>query len=199
MNNPRLFDAIEFAARAHRGQFRKASPLPYILHPLSVARILIECDASEEIVIAALLHDVVEDTNVTLEQVRGAFGDNVARLVQGMSEPNRKDTWENRKRGTLEFLETAPQDILLIELADKLDNIREIGKDIAREGDVVWQRFNRGRDQQAWLYEQFADLFLRRMQNECGISLARQFQENVNAIFRTETGRVAASRIDYNR
>jgi len=199
MNTPRLFDAIEFAARAHRGQFRKASPLPYILHPLSVARILIECDASEEIVIAALLHDVVEDTNVTLEQVRGAFGDNVARLVQGMSEPNRKDTWENRKRGTLEFLETAPQDILLIELADKLDNIREIGKDIAREGDVVWQRFNRGRDQQEWLYEQFADIFLRRIQSECGIQLARQFQENVNAIFRTETGRVAASRIDYNR
>lgn len=183
MNHPRLFDAIEFAARAHHGQFRKASPLPYILHPLDVARILIECGASEEIVIAAILHDVVEDTNVTLEQVRAEFGENVARLVQGMSEPNRKDTWENRKRGTLEFLETAPQDILLIELADKLDNLREIQKDLAREGDTVWKRFNRGRDQQQWLYEQFADLFMRRVESDCGKNLAREFQENVRALF----------------
>jgi (p)ppGpp synthase/HD superfamily hydrolase len=184
---PTLFHAIEFAARAHHGQFRKASPLPYIIHPLNVARSLIECGAPDEIVIAAVLHDVVEDTNVTLDQVRSEFGEKVARLVEGMSEPDRRDTWENRKRGTLRFLETAPQDLLLIELADKLDNIREIQKDIAREGDAVWKRFNRGRDLQQWLYEQFVELFNRRVETECGVRLAREFAGNVRAVFHGET------------
>lgn len=178
-----LFDAIEFAARAHHGQFRKASPVPYILHPLNVARILIECGAPDGVVISAVLHDVVEDTKVSLDQVRAEFGQEVARLVEGMSEPDRRDTWENRKRGTLSALETAPQDLLLIELADKLDNIREINKDLAREGDAVWKRFNRGRDRQKWLYEQFADLFNRRVTTECGKRLAREFAANVRSVF----------------
>lgn len=181
-----IFHAIEFAARAHHGQYRKASPLPYIIHPLNVARILIECGAPDEIVIAAVLHDVVEDTKVTLDQVRAEFGQEVARLVEGMSEPDRKDTWENRKRGTLKFLENAPQDLLLIELADKLDNIREISNDIAREGDAVWKRFNRGRDRQEWLYEQLADLFNRRVTTECGTRLAREFAANVRSVFRDD-------------
>lgn len=187
MNNPRLFDAITFAARAHSGQYRKASPLPYILHPLNVARILIECDAGDEIVIAAVLHDVVEDTPVTLEQVRAEFGNEVARMVQGMSEPNRKDTWENRKRDMLASMQYAPHDVLLIELADKLDNLREIELDLARHGEMIWQRFNRGRAQQKWLYEQFADLFLQRIETECGIALAREFAGRVRAVFPDET------------
>jgi (p)ppGpp synthase/HD superfamily hydrolase len=178
-----IFHAIEFAARAHHGQFRKASPLPYLLHPLNVARILIECGATGDVVLAAVLHDVVEDTPVTLAQVREAFGDEVARLVNAMSEPNRKDTWENRKRGTLELLETAPQDVLLIELADKLDNIRAVWHDLAREGEGVWSRFNRGREQQQWLYEKFAEIFNRRVETDCGRQLAREFDTLVRAVF----------------
>lgn len=178
-----LFDAIEFAARAHHGQFRKASPLPYLLHPLNVARLLIECGASEQIVMAAVLHDVVEDSNIPADELRTVFGDEVARLVTGVTEPNRRDKWEVRKQDALNYFETAPQDILLLELADKLDNIREIQKDVAREGDAVWQRFNRGRDRQKWLYEQFADLMLRRTETECGKTLAREFADRVRAVF----------------
>ena len=178
-----LFDAIEFAARAHHGQYRKASPLPYILHPLNVARILIECGASDDVVIAAVLHDVVEDTPVTLQEVQAEFGENVARLVEGMSEPNRQDKWEKRKQDMLTFLETAPQDLLLIELADKLDNIREIRRDLARDGEQVWTRFSRGQDQQKWVYVQFLDLFNRRLESECGKQLLAELDANVRAVF----------------
>lgn len=178
-----IFAAIEFAAKAHAGQYRRASRLPYIYHPLNVARILIESDAPEEVAMAGVLHDTVEDTQVTIEDVRTEFGDAVARLVEGMSEPHRKDTWEQRKRDMLALFETAPQDLLWIELADKLDNIREIRRDLTRNGDATWKRFNRGRDQQKWLYEQFADLFLRRVESAQGMALAREFQEDVRAVF----------------
>ncbi len=188
----KLFDAIEFATRAHRGQFRKASPLPYIIHPLNVTRILIECDAAEDVVIAGVLHDVVEDTSVTLDDIHAQFGEHVAALVQGMSEPNRKDTWEHRKRAMLESFETAPQDVLLIELADRLDNIREIQKDLAREGDAVWARFHRGRDHQKWLYEQYVELFKRRVENECLRALVDEFERHVRVVFgETETAQVS--------
>lgn len=183
---PDFFDAIEFAARAHHGQYRKASPLPYILHPLNVARILIECGASDEIVIAAVLHDVIEDTNTTLGEIHAEFGEPVARLVQGMSEPNRQDTWENRKRDTLKYFESASQDLLMIELADKLDNLREIQRDLAREGDAVWTRFNRGRARQKWLFTSFAALFLRRLETDCAAALAREFADKVQTVFGDE-------------
>lgn len=180
---PDLFIAIEFAARAHRGQFRKSSPIPYILHPLGVARILIECGASAEVVIAAVLHDVVEDTPVSLDEVRAEFGDSIADLVSGMSEPNRQDKWENRKRDMLASLETASQDLLLIELADKLDNIRSIQLDMLEHGDAVWARFSRGRDQQKKLYDQFLDLFHRRVTTPCGIKLTAELEKGINAVF----------------
>lgn len=180
---PTIFDAIEFAARAHAGQFRKGTRIPYIVHPLAVARILIEHDAPDDVVLAAVLHDVIEDTNATLAQVRAAFGDDVARLVQGMSEPNRQDTWENRKHHTLTFMETAPLNVLLIKVADQLDNIRGVREDYLIQGEAVWKRFNRGRAHQKWYHEGLADLFRRRLTSAQGAALAQEFEENVRAVF----------------
>ncbi len=178
-----VFDAIEFAARAHAGQYRKGTRIPYILHPLSVARILIECNASDDIVIAAVLHDMVEDTKVTLADVRAQFGDKVAQLVKGMSEPNRSDTWENRKQATLDYLETAPQDVLLIEIADKLDNIRGMRQDFERDGAATWERFTRGYEKQKWYHERLVETFRRRINSECGARLAEEFEREVRAVF----------------
>lgn len=182
---PNVFDAIEFAARAHRDTFRKSTRIPYIVHPLAVARILIECDASEEIVIAGVLHDVVEDTPVTLPEIRAQFGDNIAEMVQGLTEPPKSQAWETRKRALLDSLETAPRSVLLIEIADKLDNIRDIRANLEQLGDATWERFNRGPVQQKWYYEELAQLFLRRAQDECTESLAREFAEHVRAVFST--------------
>lgn len=180
---PTLFDAIEFAARAHAGQYRKGTRVPYIIHPLAVARTLIECDADETLVIAALLHDVVEDTKTTLAQVRDVFGDEVAELVNALSEPRRQDPWEQRKQGTLEFLETTSQDVLLLEIADKLDSLRDLRVTLEREGERTWQRFNRGRDKQAWYHRALSEIFLRRATTECGAALAREFDAHVRGVF----------------
>src|SRR6476660_5351370 len=102
---PRLFDAVEFAAHAHAEQFRKGTRIPYITHPLNVMRLLIEADCAEDVVIAGLLHDTVEDTPVTLDDIRSRYGSVVADLVAGVTEPPRTFTWEQRKQSVLNQLE----------------------------------------------------------------------------------------------
>lgn len=180
---PNIFDAIEFAARAHTGQYRKGTRIPYIVHPLAVARILIEIEAPDDVILASVLHDVVEDTPVSLDEIHAAFGEGIAELVEAMSEPDRSDTWENRKRDTLEFLETAPQQVLLIKVADQLDNIRGIRQDYLVQGEAVWKRFNRGREKQKWYHEGLADIFSRRLTSPQGIVLAQEFDQHVRALF----------------
>src|SRR5450631_1910449 len=92
-----IFAALRFAGDAHSGQFRKGTRVPYLIHPLNVAKILLDCGCSDELAVAGLLHDTVEDTAVTLEQIRASFGDAVARLVEFATEPEKLWTWERRK------------------------------------------------------------------------------------------------------
>ena len=181
-----IFDAIEFAARAHRDHFRKGTRIPYIAHLISVAKILIEYDCAEEIIVAGLLHDTIEDTSVTLEDIRKSFGEKVADLVEAASEPDKSDTWENRKRHTIEYLKTAPMDVLLLSCADKLDNIRSIKEDYERFGESVWKRFRRAKDSQRWYYGALADVFTNRAEGEPGTTLFRQFNYEVKQVFPSE-------------
>ena len=178
-----IFDAIEYAARAHRDHFRKGTRIPYIVHLISVAKILIEYDCTEEVVVAGLLHDTVEDTSITLEDIRRSFGEKVARLVEAASEPDKSDTWENRKRHTIEYLKTAPMDALLLSCADKLDNIRSIKEDYERFGESVWKRFRRAKDSQHWYYSALAEIFMSRAEGEPGATLFRQFYYEVQQVF----------------
>ena len=178
-----IFEAIEFAVKAHAGQFRKGSGLPYVFHPLGAAKILIECGCSQEIVVAAILHDTIEDTSVTYEDIRSAFGEEIAGLVREVSAPDMGDSWENRKRHTIEHLKDAPGNVLLLACADKLDNITSIRKDYARLGEAVWDRFNRPRDRQKWYYESLADVFLNRREEEPGASLFERFAAEVKTVF----------------
>jgi (p)ppGpp synthase/HD superfamily hydrolase len=149
-----VFEAIEFATRAHAGQYRKGTRIPYILHPLRVGSLLIEVDSPEPVVIAGILHDTVEDTPVTIAEVAGRFGDRVARLVASVSEPDKRAPWDERKRHTVEQLRSAEPDTLLIACADKLDNIRSMRRGEARSGAGFWDRFHRPREQQAWYYRE---------------------------------------------
>ncbi|HEY44163.1 MAG TPA: HD domain-containing protein [Anaerolineae bacterium] len=181
--DPVLFDAIEFAMHAHRGHFRKGTRIPYIVHPLNVGRILLECGCSEVVVIAGILHDTIEDTPVVIEDIRARFGEEVANLVFWASEPDKSDTWENRKRHTLTTLESATEDNLLLALADKLDNIRSICRALEWEGDAVWSRFNRPMDAQAWYYRNLVDVFQRRVTDEPGLSLTKKLQVEVEQVF----------------
>ena len=111
----KLYDAIELAARAHHNQVRKGTEIPYIVHPLAVAGWLIRAQCPETLVIAALLHDVLEDTPLTIEELRFHFGREVVELVTALSEPDKKAPWEERKTHTIEYLEKqANDDVLLI-------------------------------------------------------------------------------------
>ncbi|GER65852.1 phosphohydrolase [Weizmannia acidilactici] len=148
--------AIHFAAKAHDGQYRKIVQLPYIVHPFSVAVILLEAGCRKEIVAAGLLHDTVEDTDVSLDDIKAVFGDAVARIVEGCSEPDKSLPWEERKLHTIDFLKTADESVCLVVCADKIDNLRSIRDDIAREGDKVWSHFKRGKAKQEWYYRNIA-------------------------------------------
>ncbi len=183
MGSDMIFDAIEYAARAHREHYRKGTRIPYIIHPVSVGKILIEYDCAEEIVAAGLLHDAVEDTEVSLEEIRSSFGEKVADLVAAVSDPDKSDTWENRKRHTIEYLQTAPMEVLILSCADKLDNIRSIKEDYERFGEAVWKRFRRAKDSQQWYYQTLADLFMKRVEGEPGATLFRQFNYEVRQVF----------------
>lgn len=183
MQNEKIFDAIAYAARAHTGQFRKTTHIPYIIHPLRVAEILIELDCPEDVVIAGILHDTIEDTSVTFEDLQKNFGETIARLVEGASEPDKKDTWENRKRHTIEFLKFAPMEVLLITCADKLDNIQSTGKAYRKMGDEVWSRFRRPKQQQEWYYKALVQVLGLRIKNEPAKSLFRQFEVEVEKVF----------------
>jgi len=178
-----VFRAIDLAVKAHAGQYRKGTKIPYIIHPLNVAKIMIESECEETLVVAGLLHDTVEDTDVTLDDIQQAFGEEIARLVAAVSESDKSDTWENRKRQTIEHLKTAPMEVLLIECADKLDNIRAIREDHARVGESVWSRFARPKESQLWYYESLAAILDSRMGNGPYAHLSDQFRTGVRKVF----------------
>jgi (p)ppGpp synthase/HD superfamily hydrolase len=178
-----LFEAIEFAVHAHRGHFRKGTGIPYIVHPLNVGRILLEYGCSVVVVAAGILHDTLEDTPVAFDDILTRFGEDVANLVSWLSEPDKSDIWENRKEHTLMSLESASQDVLLIALADKLDNIQSIHRALEREGDAVWSRFRRPIGAQAWYYHNLVDVFRRRVTEEPGLALCKALQAGVEQVF----------------
>ncbi|MCI0394099.1 MAG: HD domain-containing protein [Chloroflexi bacterium] len=145
--------AIGFAARAHEGQQRKTGNVPYIAHPVAVAMLLQRMGCDDRIVAAALLHDTVEDTHVTLEEIRLNFGDEIADIVAGCTEPPRKTAnWESRKLDMVARLRDAPLAVKLVMAADKYHNLVHMLHQYSVLGPAVWERFGRGPEQQAWYH-----------------------------------------------
>lgn len=162
MYNSRMIKALYFAGKAHKNQFRKGSrDIPYIVHPVEVALILIENEMPEDIIIAGLLHDTLEDTTVTKEDILMEFGKKVLDLVLGTSEElegRDKRPWKDRKQHTINYLINAPLDIKYISCADKLSNIRSMLRDYDEIGDNLWERFNETDPlEQRWYYEGLVD------------------------------------------
>jgi (p)ppGpp synthase/HD superfamily hydrolase len=176
-----LFDAIEFAAKAHRMQLRKGTNVPYIAHPLRVATILLEHGCCDAAVIAGILHDTVEDTPMTLQEISRCFGEYVARIVEGVSE-DKSQSWERRKAHTIESMRTAPMEVLLVTCADKLDNIRSIRDDLALNKDQVWKRFSRGQQQEEY-YRGLADVLVSRAEGEPPSTLFHRLRSEVDRLF----------------
>lgn len=150
--------AIEFAARVHDGQLRKGTSRPYIVHPMEVGEIVASMTSDEEVISAAVLHDTIEDCKgVTAEVLEKEFSARVASLVAQESEDKSK-TWMERKSATIERVRTAPFEVQMIALADKLSNMRDIDRDYPEEGENLWNRF-RMKDKQiiGWYYKGVRD------------------------------------------
>lgn len=150
-------EAVEFAVEAHKGAVRKGTQTPYIVHPLEAAVIVGSMTEDQELVAAAILHDVLEDTDAREEDLRQRFGDRVADLV--VEETDDKTlSWLERKKGKLERVARGSRDLKMVVLGDKLSNIRSIARDYLTLGEKLWDRFNeKRRDVQAWYYWGMAD------------------------------------------
>lgn len=156
VHKQRLNTAIEFATKKHSGQFRKSTAIPYILHPLEVLQILYSMRADTNVMIAGVLHDTVEDTDTTLDEIRELFGNDVTELVASNSEDKSK-TWDERKQHTIDDLAGANKRVKMLIMADKLSNIRSIAHDYKNIGDELWKRFNAPKKKQAWYYDGILD------------------------------------------
>jgi (p)ppGpp synthase/HD superfamily hydrolase len=178
-----IFKAIEFAARAHVGQYRKGTKIPYIVHPLGVGKILIEYGCPAHLIVAGILHDTVEDTPVTLDEIRQTFGWDVADLVKAASEPDKSDTWENRKNHTIDMLKTLSKEAAVLVLADKIDNIRAIREDLERNGEGLWDRFNAPKTKQKWYYENLETGLSARLGDEDSLPLINLFRNEFRRVF----------------
>jgi (p)ppGpp synthase/HD superfamily hydrolase len=158
--------ALLFATRKHAGQHRKGTTVPYVSHLLSVAGLVLEAGGDEDLAIAALLHDVVEDCGGApmLREICRRFGKRVADVVDGCTDTDLdpKPPWRQRKEDYLKHLRTADADTRLVSAADKLHNVRSIVAAYREIGDRVWERFHGKRDGTLWYYRTLLDEFQRK-------------------------------------
>ena len=158
-------EAIAFAVKAHDGMRRKKEESPYILHPMEAAVIVGTMTSDQNLIAAAVLHDVVEDAGVSIEEIEARFGKRVRELVQSETEDKREElppaeTWQIRKEESLAALrDTEDLDVLKVWMGDKLANMRAVYRDFKVEGEAMWQRFNqKDPAKQAWYYRSIAKL-----------------------------------------
>ncbi len=160
---PRFLRAFEVAAEKHSGQLRKASTIPYIAHLIGVTSLVLEAGGGEDLAIAALLHDVVEDCGGApmLKEVRRRFGVRVAKVVDGCTDADTypKPPWRERKEKYVAHIREANASTRLVSAADKLHNARSILSDLRSLGPVLFDRFTGKRDGTLWYYRALVEAF----------------------------------------
>jgi len=149
--------AIVFAVNAHQGIERKGKGFPYIVHPMEAMSIVATMTNDQELLAAAVLHDVIEDTDTTADDLRREFGERIAMLVEAESDVrmdgSKADSWHRRKQAALDRLTASGRDVKIVALGDKLSNMRLIAHDYATLGDEIWDRFNvKNKADHAWRY-----------------------------------------------
>ena len=177
----RFEQALLFAREKHAGQSRKGTRVPYFSHLMSVAALVLEAGGDEDLAIAALLHDVVEDCGGApmLKEIRRRFGKRVAYVVEGCTDTDAfpKPPWRDRKEAYLKHLRAADADTRLVSSADKLHNARTILTDYRECGEAVWERFQGKRDGTLWYYHALLTEFQRKRPNRLTNELARVVNE----------------------
>lgn len=185
LNTTLLDRAIIFAVHAHAGTERRGKGYPYIVHPMEAVEIVATMTSDQELLAAAALHDTVEDTDVTVEQIRAEFGERVASLVADESEERQEgvsdeESWHDRKRAAINRLAKASHEAKMVALGDKLSNMRAIARDYAELGDALWNRFHaKDPKDHEWHYRGLADAL-----RELGDTFAfQEFERLINQVF----------------
>jgi (p)ppGpp synthase/HD superfamily hydrolase len=159
--------ALTLAAKAHRAQNRKTGDVPYIVHPVHVSTILLRCGFAEDVVIAGLLHDIVEDGDIPLGQVEAEFGPVVAGIVAAVTERKLeggvKRPWEIRKQESLTQARGASPEAVAVKAADALHSVRALVRDLDRKGPSIWKHFARGPGPSLAYYQDVAALVSERL------------------------------------
>ena len=185
LNTAVLDRAIIFAVKAHSGTERRGKGYPYIVHPMEAVEIVSTMTADQELLAAAALHDTVEDTDVTVDQIREEFGDRVADLVASESDEfpagvSEEDSWHSRKQAAIDRLSKASHDAKIVALGDKLSNMRAIARDYAIQGDALWNIFHaKDPKDHEWHYRGLAEAL-----SELSDTLAyKEFENLINQVF----------------
>ena len=189
MNKPldtTLLDrAIVFAVRAHAGTERRGKGFPYIVHPMEAVEIVATMTPDQELLAAAVLHDTVEDTDVTIEHIRAEFGERVASFVAAESdEPHQSrdgvENWRARKQAAIDRIARASRDAKMVALGDKLSNMRAIARDYAEQGDLLWDLFHaKDPKDHEWHYRGLANA----LSELKGAEAYREFESLINQVF----------------
>ena len=177
--------AIIFAVRAHAGTERRGKGFPYIVHPMEAVEIVATMTPDQELLAAAVLHDTVEDTDVTIEQIRTEFGERVASFVAAESDephqrPDSVENWRDRKQAAINRIARASRDAKIVALGDKLSNMRAIARDYALQGDDLWDLFHaKDPKEHEWHYRGLADA-LSELQDTFAY---KEFENLINQVF----------------
>ena len=178
--------AIVFAVKAHAGTERRGKGFPYIVHPMEAVEIVATMTSDQELLAAAALHDTVEDTDVTVEQIREEFGDRIASLVASESDTfqdgvSEEDSWHDRKRAAIKRLASASRDAKIVALGDKLSNMRAIARDYSVKGDSLWSIFHaKDPKDHEWHYRGLADS-LRELEDTFAF---KEFEHLIDIVFK---------------
>ncbi len=154
--------AIVFAVKAHHNTERRGKGFPYIVHPMEAVEIVATITSDQELLAAAALHDTIEDTDVTVEDIRREFGDRIADLVHAESDQfpegvSEEDSWHDRKQAAIDRLAAASHDAKIVAMGDKLSNMRAIARDYAMKGDELWKIFHaKNKADHEWHYRGLA-------------------------------------------
>ncbi len=163
--------AVLFAAKKHATQVRKGTNTPYIVHPLGVMETLIHAGASENAIVAGILHDTLEDTNTTYAELAKNFGNRVADIVRACSETDKSQSWLERKKHTIAALRKCQDtDVQAVIFADKTYNLQSIHRDWL-DSDAVWMRFNADPGSQMWYYGEICKIARKRANEPCDNAL----------------------------
>ena len=177
--------AIRFAVEAHAGTERRGKGFPYVIHVLEAMAIVATMTNDPELLAAAALHDTVEDTDVTVEDIRLAFGNRIAEIVAAESDSlpdgvSEEDSWRSRKEAGLRRLAGAPRDVKIVAMGDKLSNMRAIARDYAVMGPALWEIFHaKDPKEHEWRYRALAEA----LSEISGTAAYKEFVQLIDQVF----------------